>query len=578
MKKVNFIVAAILIALIVIVVTANYLLIPNNNVIPAFNEGYVNLVIDGDVIVSNEHPKVFNGQVSLPFSQIKQYIDPNIYWDKESQKVTITTKNRVIRMSTNRLDALINSKPINLDIPVTMDNNVIHVPISLLGDFYGIETKYLSGNNVVIIDHKRSIIKVANSIKSGTVVRNGRSIHNPIIEKLGNISEDPDLTNFRIFADYGAWYKVRTAAGTVGFIEKKYITVKTVKVEIAPDLPIDNTWKPENGKINYLWEMLYQGRPDLSQYKKIDGLDIISPTWFQLKNKKGEVINRAYPEYIEWAHQQGYKVWALLSNGFDGEMTNSFLNDCDSRDNLIKHMLTYTSLYKLDGINVDFENIKKEDKDAFTEFLREITALMNEQGLIVSVDINMSASYDRKGISDAVDYVMLMAYDQHWRTSPLAGSVAQITWVEGILKITLQDIPSEKLLLGLPFYTRLWKEAKDKDGDTELSNESLTMEEVKKQVEDNDASVIWDEESGQFYTEYKKDGGICRIWIEDENSINLKSSLVQKYGLAGTAAWSKNFEEPEVWDILNKNLKEIKDYNEWLSLNKNERYVYNQIR
>lgn len=202
--------------------------------------------------------------------------------------------------------------------------------------------------------------------------------------------------------------------------------------------------------------------------------------------------------------------------------------------------------------------------------------MLREQGLVVSVDVNDIQCYDKKALSEAVDYIMYMSYDQHWSTSPVAGSVAQVSWQEKIVKRVLEQegVPREKLLLGIPFYTRLWKETVDESGKKKLTSSALTMKQAKNLIIENNAKVEWDEESGQFYAEYTKDNTNYRLWLEDANSINLRTSLVHKYRLAGTCAWSIYFVSEDIWDVLNKNLKEIESYQEWLEQNRNNQYKF----
>jgi len=567
--------------MIAIFAMIDYYFIPNNQVVPPFRKEGINLVIDGVVTVQKEQPKVMNGEVLLPFDTIKAKIDNNIFWDSKLEKVTVTTDNRVVRMRTGSLSALVNNNVMTLNLPVSQNNGIILIPINFLSDLYDIDIVYSALNKVVIIDHKKSIVRYAVPVSTSAVVRNGCSIRSPIIYKPSEFSYDVTQDNsningtmLRIYGAAGNWYKVRTTQGVVGFVEKRYVSIKSIKTENTIDNPQNIIWKPYRGKINLVWEMMYEGKPDLSAIKGMKGLDVISPTWFQLQNEKGDVINRSNGAYVEWAHKKGYKIWALLSNGFEGEMTGKFLSNTDYRDNLIRQILTYSELYKLDGINIDFEDIRLEDKPDLTQFIREITPLLREQGLVVSIDINTSASYDTKALADIADYIMVMTYDQHWRTSPVAGSVAQITWVESLLIKYLDVIPKEKLLVGLPFYTRLWKESTDANGNVVVSCESLKMEEARTIIKENNAKVAWDKESGQFYAEYKKSGAVYKIWVEDKNSLDLKSSLSLKYQLAGTAAWSRTFETPDIWELLNSNLKEIGSYSEWALQNKNKTYVY----
>jgi spore germination protein YaaH/uncharacterized protein YkuJ len=562
--------------------------LPNEKVVEAFTENEMNLVIEGEHITGGQEPLVVDEEIMLPIETIKKYFDKYIYWDESLKKVIVTTEDKVIRMSTGNLEALVNDEPMTLNIPAIEKNGTVYVPIEFLDEFYGIEIKYIEDRNVVIIDYFNRMKQVAEPLTEEAVVRQGRSIRHPIIRKFDFTDDEDNL--LRVYAEHDKWYKVRTWDGAIGYIEKKYVVVRWVTSSNIPyeQYTPDPAWKPESGKINLVWEMMYGGRPDLSAVGSMEGLDVLSPTWFQLLNEEGQLINRCDAKYVEWAHDRGYKVWALLSNDFGNiEMTEKFLNNTDARDRLIKDVLAYASLYELDGINIDFENVYLKDKDALTQFVREITPLLREQGLVVSIDVGVpdgsetySRCYDLKALGETVDYVMLMTYDQHWATSPKAGSVAQYEWVENRLERTLEMVPEDKLLLGLPFYIRLWEEKPDDSGKIKVSSIALTMPGAIKRIEENmenDLNVSWDEESGQFYVEYKKDGATYKMWFEDENSINLKSSLVHKYHLAGTAAWSRGFELPGIWMALNENLKETGDYFAWKEKNEDEQYVFKAI-
>ncbi|NMB33818.1 MAG: glycoside hydrolase [Clostridium sp.] len=553
---------------------------PNNSTIPAFSEGDdAILVVEGEQVALENAPRLQEGEVLLPFNVVKKYFDPHIFWDEALEKVTITTENRVIRMKTDNLDAIVNNEPMTLNLPVTNDNGVIYIPIEFLADFYGIEVTYIKESNVIIIDYMNSIRQIAEPIDAKSVLRKKRSLRSPIIRRFDMETQEAFRNEFRIFEEYDKWYKVRTWDGAVGYIEKRFVVVKRIMVQELPQKNQGNPqWEPTHGKINLVWDMLYTTRQNHDSVGEMEGVDVISPTWFQVKNKNGELINRAYPKYVEWAHSRGYQVWALLSNDFtDTKMTSEFLNNTDARDNLIREILAYAALYKLDGINIDFENLYQDDKDVFTQFVREVYPLLKEQGLVVSVDVNDIACYDKKALSESVDYMMYMAYDQHWSTCPTAGSVAQVSWQETILKrvIEQEGVPREKLLLGIPFYARLWKQ----EDNGNLTSTALTMAQARETIIQNGAKVEWDEESGQFYAEYKKENALYRIWLEDRNSLNLRTSLTQKYKLAGACAWSLYFAIEDVWGIwetLNENLKEYRSYGEWLENNSNIRYEFNQ--
>lgn len=547
---------------------------PNGNVVPAFAEGGVNIVIEGDVMSGGGASQVIDGRILVPLTIIEDRIDPAINWDAKLHKLTVTTRDRVIRMKTGNLEAYINNKPVNLNIPVTESQGAVLVPLEFLSGFYNIEIKYLEENNVVTIDFKNHSKQFAEPVSAKAVVRNGESIFSPIVRKLDD--ENAEDNRLRIFGESDKWYRVRTTGGVIGYIEKKFVEPGPEQAgEEPPDNDAKPVWAPAAGKLSMAWEYAYNTRINLSGKQKIEGLDVVSPTWFQVIGADGEIKNSADAEYVKWAHDNGYKVWALFSNGFgDPQKTSGFLRNTDSRENAIRQMLAFTALYKLDGVNVDFENLLDSDKDALTQFVRELAPLLREQGLVVSVDVNTLRCYDRKALGEAADFVALMAYDQHWSGGSEAGSVAELDWVDRTVQNFLDAVPKEKLILGIPFYTRLWKETTGEDGKNGLTSQALSMAAAGRIIRENKAAVNWDETSGQFYSEYVKDGATYKVWLEDANSINLRTSLVQKYDLAGAAAWRLDFELPTVWPDIVNNLKAIKSYDEWKRLNEGKTYVF----
>jgi len=300
----------------------------------------------------------------------------------------------------------------------------------------------------------------------------------------------------------------------------------------------------------------------MSNVKKIEGLNVVSPTWFTLANEKGDLEERGSLSYSNWAHKNGYKVWALVDNQFNSDLTSKMLGNANARAKFISSLISHAKKYKLDGLNIDFENMYIKDKNAFTQFIKELSKQTKANNLVLSVDVsiiavnsNWSESFDRAALSEYVDYVALMTYDQHWGGSPVSGSVAQLSWVEQSLKRVLAEVPHEKLLLGVPFYTRLWKEEYVSGSSKPVvTSKAISMEEAEKTVAENKAAKIWDPASGQYYAEYKKGNVTYKIWLEDEKSMKLKAELVNKYRLAGIASWKYGLEKPVIWDVIAKTI------------------------
>ena len=294
---------------------------------------------------------------------------------------------------------------------------------------------------------------------------------------------------------------------------------------------------------------------------KIAGLDILSPTWFDVADADGNLTNKAERAYVDEAHAKGYRVWALVTNSFDRDLTREVLADPRARQNVIRQLAVYSLIYDLDGINIDFENVYDEDKDRLTAFVGEMSDLLRQMGLISSIDVTVPAQssywslcFDRKALAEKVDYMMVMTYDEHWAACPVSGSVASLPWVETNIEKMLKLVPKEKLLLGIPLYTREWIETND-GGRIKTRSKTLWMEDVDALIAEKKLTPTWLAEAGQDYLSYEEDGKTHRIWIENAKSIQKRLSLVHKYELAGAASWRKGFETDDIWPIYQEYLK-----------------------
>jgi spore germination protein YaaH len=311
--------------------------------------------------------------------------------------------------------------------------------------------------------------------------------------------------------------------------------------------------KPD-GPFNLVWDHVIGDNADLTAEDPLPTVGVISPTWFALLDETGRVSNRADTSYTASAHLKGYRVWGLVSNGFNRARTKKFLADKKAQDLFIANMLTYAKIYALDGINIDFENVDNNDASRLTEFVRRFVTAGSPLGLEFSIDVAIpskwSLCFQRAQLSGIVDYIAVMTYDEHWRSSPKAGSTASLPWVRSALGKTLAEVPADKLLMGIPFYTRVWEETKGKNGKTSVKSRALSMVSVDETIETTGAEKRWLAETGQNYLEYAQGDSKYRIWIEDEASIALRMELVKKHGLAGAAFWRKGFEKPRIWETV----------------------------
>ena len=310
-------------------------------------------------------------------------------------------------------------------------------------------------------------------------------------------------------------------------------------------------------QVRLVWQNRFDAPINLAEQPPIAGITVVSPCWFTV-GAAGTVVAapKAHPDrgYTDKAHAKGYQVWALVTNAdFDPEETGALLANEDTRCAAVRNLLATAKEYALDGLNLDFENVHLADRDRLTGFVEEIAAAARAEGLIVSVDVtfpggseNWSQCYDRAALAAAVDYIAVMAYDEHGQSSPVAGSVASLDWVEAGLSATLEEVPPEKLLLGMPLYMRLWEE---EDGHL-VKARTLTMEEAAHLLAEKKLRRRWLSDAAQFYFEYPSGDRLCRVWQEDARSLAQKAALVSRYDLAGAAFWRRGHETMDIWPTV----------------------------
>ncbi len=314
-----------------------------------------------------------------------------------------------------------------------------------------------------------------------------------------------------------------------------------------------------------VWE--YSGiEADLSRIGSMDPVHVVSPTWFEITDNRGTVSSNLDSEYLQWARSRGYKVWGLVTNSFDPDITSAILTDDQIMLEIVDNLINLATEHNLDGINVDFENFHSDYKAHFTKFVAELASRCREEGLVLSVDVTMfssseywSMAYDRAGLAAEADYIILMAYDEHWQSSPAAGSVASLPWVEAGLQRVLTEVPAEKLLLGVPFYTRLW-EIDDSSGEEVVLNSwSYSMQRAEEIIAEYNAEIYFDEYARQHVAEYRKDGLLYKMWLEDADSMRERLIIMEKYNLAGLAAWRRGLETPDIWDSIEEFTSNLND-------------------
>ena len=359
------------------------------------------------------------------------------------------------------------------------------------------------------------------------------------------------------------YYKAQTASGITGYVQKSAVTMMEI------DLSQYDFYAPRKDKdlsndvpINLAWEYAGTQTPEAPS-EKFAGLDILAPTWFDLFVEQGGAVqNEADAGYVDLAHSNGYKVWATITNNFSATGSTNFTSKCLADETLLNkavaQYLFYACFYNCDGINIDFEQMKDAITKDFTNFVATLRNYTERQGLVLSVDTMLprpwNVEYDFANLAKHVDYLIIMSYDEHYSTSTSAGSVASLPWVEEALRDTLAMVPKEKLVLGVPLYTRVWvTDASNRN----LSNSSASMDKVQELIQVNNLTPVWDSTGKQYTVSWPAaNDQTNKIWVEDSRSIAHRLNLVQKYDLAGSACWQRAFAQDSIWSVFDAMLKQ----------------------
>ncbi len=500
-----------------------------------------------------------NNQLYIPLQLISDYLDDGVTFDEDTESVIIISNENILRFPIEKLEKFVNEQSFNIEVETLITSNEeLYVEMDQLENIYPIHYNFYPevGSVVISSDGEEQTTGI---VKENTKHRELRLKTKPsyFSDYYAKVDQGEKVY---IMSEEEGHYFVRNEIGISGFIKKDVIeNIETSVVTIERDDQFRQLHYPES-PINLTWEAVYSANPDTNELPEMPGINVVSPTWFKLKNEEGDIHSLASMTYVDWAKDRGYQIWGLFSNDFDPDKTHVALQNFESRQKMIRQLLQYSEMYDLDGINVDFENVYLKDRDLVTQFVRELTALAHQAGLIISMDITFISSsemwsmfYDRKALAEIVDYMVVMAYDEHWGTSPIAGSVASFPWVERNLERLLEEIPNERLILGIPTYTRIWEERETEGGNIEVSSRALSMRAVEEWMEERELTPVLDETSGQDYVEYydENERATYKIWIENADSIAKRGQMVHDYNLAGVASWNRFFTNDESWEALN---------------------------
>ena len=538
-----------IIIVLILILLCVFILNKAKNYIIEKTANEMNLIINNRNVTEDlKHPIINeNGIIYVSMDDIENYFDKYIHIEEDINEIVTTYDKQIasIGFETNKLT--LNGSTKKVQAHAIEKDEVIYLPISEMQEVYNVEMA-VSDKNITLDSLDRKQVKAYT--KSNLSVKWKADIFSKTVDKV----KKGDVLIAIEDVDKG-WTRVRTQSGEVGYVKTSKLTnYTTVRDDFVEEKQIE-------GKVNMFWDYYskYVKCPDRTG-QVIEGVNVVSPSFFYI-DEDGEFqdkVGDAGKQYIEWAHSNNYKVWAMVQSDEAGiKTTSTILNSYTKRQELIEKIIEVCVEYQLDGINIDFENMYEADKDKFSRFIIELEPRLNEIGAVLSVDVtapdgdpNWSLCYDRNVIGHVADYIVFMAYDQYGNSSTKPGTTAGYNWVETNVKkfIDNEDVEPSKIILGMPMYTRQWTI----DSNGEIDGRGVVS--MLNTKIPNNVEKQWDEDLKQYYIEYKSSSDTIKMWIEDGTSIAAKVSLVTKYGLAGTSCWRKDMETSNIWSVINTEL------------------------
>ena len=499
-------------------------------------DGEIALVIGTEKL--EERGLVDGDRVYLPLDVVNTYLNQRYYWDSANQQILYATPSELTSVSASS----------EAGDKVWVKDDKVYLNLTYVQEFTDLDAYITKDPYRIAIQYKFKNVKTV-TVKKNTSIRYRGGIKSAILTSVKK------GTKLRLIEELENWDQVATDDGYIGYIDKK-------KVGEAEKTKFERSFKKEeysyltmDSKVNMVWHQVTS--TDANAYfadatANMTGVNVISPTWFYLTDTSGNIASIASADYVSQAHEKGLQVWGLIDNFTQEVSTTETLSSTAARQNIISQLIQAAQDVGMDGINVDFESLSEDVGTHFLEFLRELSIECHKNNLVLSVDNpvpeDFTSHYDRAEQGRVVDYVIIMGYDEHYVGSE-AGSVASLPWVEQGIQDTLEEVPAERVINAIPFYTRLWRTTGGN-----VTSEAIGMDQAQQTIADNNVETYWDKTTSQNYGKYDIDNSTYQIWLEDAQSVAEKVKLVSKYDLAGVSAWKLGFENNGIWQVISDNL------------------------
>ncbi len=513
--------------------------------------------------------KIYDGQYYIEYSVVRERINKRFYWDSNENVLlyTLPSGNVTVEVGSSEYTDITERKSEDYIILKT-EGKTAYIALPFIQKYTNMEyTAYDTPVARAVITSQWGSVQTA-EIKRDTAVRYQGGVKSPILTE---VKKSDKVT---VLEDEDNWMKVGTADGFIGYVKTSALRDVTEE-EILRDFeePV-YTNISKDYTINMAWHNVSNSDANgyiLETIARTKGLTTIAPTWFSLEDTEGNVTSLADSDYVNYAHQSGLEVWAVLRDFHGGissyDETYEVLSYTSKRTKVINQVIAEALQNDIDGINLDFELVSTACGEHYIQFVRELSVKCRQNGLVFSVDNYVpqpyNAHYDLEEQGAVADYVVIMGYDEHTDGSYEAGSVASIGYLEDGITTALESVPADKLVAGVPFFTRLWfetpkteEELAQEEGTeaaaypNKITSQAYGMSEAASVVENAGVQAEWDENTKQNYAQWEADGGTYRIWLEDTRSLEEKLKVIRENDLAGVAEWSLGMEDSAVWDLI----------------------------
>jgi len=549
-----------------------------------FNPNQIVVAIDGEYVQPHPAPQFIDGELYLPASFLRTYVDRYIFWEPDNSRLTISTWQEISRFTPNSNTYTVNWQEHYISTPIRQVGDMAFMPVQMVMERYPVAFEYHEHTGVLTVSFTASqqvIYRVEIEIEENEdgyennpeiPMRFGAGLNHPILTFL-HLGEQVEI----LYED-GEFYFIQTVDGLMGYAPSDYLIFDDFIAGVAQveeRRPI--TRPPFGGAINMLWHLVgnHTAAANVDSFYAPRGVNVISPTWLYFDEglRDGTLVSMANNAYMQWARQNGMQVWPMLSDAFFGgnfsnEVSRLVLMDAEIRDRVISGLMAQIHQFGFDGINVDYEAVRAPEADHFIQFLRELSVPMREAGKVLSVatfvPIPDNMFWNRYEIGHAVDFLTIMAYDEHWETAPTAGPVASFDWVNNAVIDTMREVPAEQIVVGLPTYVRIWTEEFNMEtaewqllpwgGDNapEQRHRAVGFAFGRQLLQERGATFHWDYLLRQYTTthHFTHNNTEMRIsvWLEEERSIREKLSVFTQNNIAGVAWWRKGLEPAVMWD------------------------------